>query len=75
LSRQPPAPPPRLALPAPDDGDSLLGCGLPLADDRGGLHGSKQKAVDRLNVLGVYVTIDVREQAETVVRGLREGVI
>jgi len=39
------------------------------------LHGSKQKAVDRLNVLGVYVTIDVREQAETVVRGLREGVI
>jgi hypothetical protein len=40
-----------------------------------GLHGFKQKVVDRLNVLGVHVTIDGREQAETVVRGLREGVI
>jgi len=40
-----------------------------------GLRGFKQKAVDRLNVLGVYVSIDGREHAETVLRGLREGVI
>jgi hypothetical protein len=40
-----------------------------------GLNGFKQKALDRLNVLGVHVAITGREQAETVLRGLREGVI
>ena len=40
-----------------------------------GLADFKQKALDRLNVLGVHVAITGREQAETVLRGLREGVI
>jgi hypothetical protein len=40
-----------------------------------GLHGFKQKAVDRLNVLGVHIAIAGKEQAETVQRGLCEGVI